>query len=155
MALILVMIASSTFGQNSSENNEEMVLIPLSDLRLSYQKLLERKALLLYAAELEKEIEELNKRLEMIRKLNDEKAQLHKEIVKVKDEQFHLLEKLLKAKKIQPVVGGGFFLQTNNPSTISVNIQGGMMFKQKRIITSQIGVNGMGLFVGGNFLTTF
>jgi hypothetical protein len=155
MALLLVLTASNIFGQSLSESKEEMVLIPVADLRLSYQKLIERKALLLYAAELEKEIDELNKRLEVIKRLSDEKAQLHKEIVKVKDDQFHLLERLLKVKKVQPVVGGGFFLQTNSPTNISVNIQGGLMFKQKRIITSQIGVNGMGLFVGGSFLTTF
>lgn len=149
-------IGSLTYGQTLPENSDStMVIVPLEDIRASYDKMVERKVLLQYVESLEKELAATKLRIDEINISFSDYKEEQKEFLKLKDDKYSDLEKLVKVQKFQFLLGVG---GTTNRAfdLIQLNLHGGFMIKQKRMFTLNVGMdNRQNFLFGGNFFTVF
>lgn len=138
-----------------SQGNDNTVDVPLSSIRASYEKMKERKVYKHYADSLEKEVKALSDRIVYLNgKLDDQRKQ-YDALLKIENDKYKVLKKLIDVKKARFLMGMGGAINSGF-DVIQLQIHGGIIFNQKRIVSLNIGMdNRQNLLLGSTFFTVF
>jgi len=137
-----------------SQLQTDSVVVPVSDIELSYAKMQQGEACQLENDSLRQIIRNWEEKYDELQSLYRLQWQDTEEFMTKSEDRYNTLLDAVKPTKISPMIGAGGYLNRDF-SNLGIMVHGGLQFRSKRVLMLNLGMdNSSNINLGASFLTT-